>query len=209
MFVSVNQLTIMIGVLSAQVINWLISLHDKQIPDDATAQISCKTGRTAGTSCTAGAGCSAPWWSRRSFFLLMLFVPESVRWLIKNGRDERAGRVLEKIGGSAYATKELADIKATISAEEVATVHFRDLLDPMLKILFIGVCLALLQQWCGMNVIFYYAADIFTAAGYGIKQTMLNIAVIGLTMVVYLCRAALFTVDRVGQRNSCCWAQPP
>ena len=202
MFVSVNQLTIMIGVLSAQVINWLISLHDKQIPDDATAQMILQNWPDSwnvlyGWRWMFGAMVVPAF----LFFLLMLFVPESVRWLIKNGRDERAGRVLEKIGGSAYATKELADIKATISAEEVATVHFRDLLDPkMLKILFIGVCLALLQQWCGMNVIFYYAADIFTAAGYGIKQTMLNIAVIGLTMVVF-CVVALFTVDRVGRKK--------
>ncbi len=51
-----------------------------------------------------------------------------------------------------------------------------------------------------MNVIFYYAADIFTAAGFGIKQTMLNIVVIGTTMVVFSVMA-LFAVDRLGRKK--------
>ena len=50
----------------------------------------------------------------------------------------------------------------------------------MRKILFFGVVLALLQQWCGINVIFYYAKDVFAAAGYEVSDILLNIVIVGL-----------------------------
>ena len=201
MFVSVNQLTIMIGILTAQVVNWLISLHDKQIPDSATAGMIAQNWMDSWNV-------QYGWrWMFAAeavpallFFLLMFLVPESVRWLVKDGQNDRARHILEKIGGSDYANVEVANIKDTISSDEVARVNFRDLLErKMIRILFVGVCLALLQQWCGMNVIFYYAADIFTAAGYNIKQTMFNIVVIGSTMTLSVF-VAIFTVDKVGRK---------
>ncbi len=144
MFVAVNQVMIMIGVLSAQVINWLISLHDTQIPDSATATMILQNWPDCwnvqyGWRWMFGVMVIPAF----LFFLFMSFVPESVRWLVKNGRDEEAQRILDRIGGGDYAKAEVADIKGTISGEEVAHVNFRDLLDPkMLKILLIGVGLA-------------------------------------------------------------------
>ena len=68
------------------------------------------------------------------------------------------------------------------------------------KILILGFFLVLLQQWCGMNVIFYYAADIFQAAGYNIQQMMLNIVVIGTIMVIFA-GTTVFVVDKMGRKK--------
>src|SRR5690606_22791439 len=85
--------------------------------------------------------------------------------------------------------------------EEVSRVHFGALLEPRLfKVLMLGFFLAILQQWCGMNVVFYYAADIFLAAGYDMKQMMLQIVVIGSVMVVSVIFTILL-VDRYGRKT--------
>ena len=70
----------------------------------------------------------------------------------------------------------------------------------MRRVLTIGIVLAVFQQWCGINIIFNYAQEIFAAAGYGISQTMMNIVVTGITNVVFTL-VALFTVDRLGRRT--------
>jgi sugar porter (SP) family MFS transporter len=135
------------------------------------------------------------------FFVLMLVMPESVRWLVKNGENEKARKILLRIGGAAYADREIASIRASIADDEVSAVHFRALLEPgLFKVLMMGFFLAILQQWCGMNVVFYYAADIFLAAGYDMKQMMLQIVIIGSVMVV----SVIFTimvVDRYGRKS--------
>ena len=95
--------------------------------------------------------------------------------MVKDGQFDRARRALAKLGGETYAQAELADIRSTLSTDETGEVHFRDLLAPKLfKILCLGVFLSFFQQWSGLNAIFYYAADIFKAAGYDLKAMMLN-----------------------------------
>ena len=77
---------------------------------------------------------------------------------------------------------------------------FRQLLPPsMRKVLIIGVFLAVFQQWCGINVIFNYAQEIFNAAGYGISDILMNIVVTGVTNVVFTL-VAIFLVDKIGRR---------
>ncbi len=196
-FVSVNQLMIMIGILAAQVTNWQISLLDTEMPANATEAIIRQSwnGQT-GWRWMFGAEVVPAF----LFFLLMILMPESVRWLVKNGQDAKAQRILTKIGGEDYAEAEVAAVKNTISSGEVAQVHFGELLKPgLLKILMLGIFLAILQQWCGMNVIFYYAADIFRAAGYDMKQMMLQIVVIGTVMVIAVV-ITIAVVDKVGRK---------
>jgi MFS family permease len=65
--------------------------------------------------------------------------------------------------------------------------------------LLFGAALAVLQQWCGINVIFYYAKDVFAAAGYQVSDILLNIVIIGLANLTFTF-VAMFTVDRVGRR---------
>lgn len=197
-FVSVNQLMIMIGILAAQVANWQISLLDTEMPANATEEIIRQSWNgQVGWRWMFGLEVIPAF----LFFILMIFMPESARWLVKNGQDLKARNVLSKIGGEHYASAEIAAIKDTISNEEISKVHFGALLEPrLLKVLILGIFLAVLQQWCGMNVVFYYAADIFLAAGYDMKQMMLQIVVIGTVMVISVI-VTIFVVDKLGRKT--------
>ena len=132
-------------------------------------------------------------------FVWMLVVPESPRWLVKNGKDEPARRVLKRIGGALYADQALSEVRASL-IDETARVDFRELLQPgMVRVLSLGVFLAVFQQWCGINTIFYYADEIFTAAGYGVSDILLNIVITGTVMLVFTF-VAIRTVDKWGRR---------
>jgi len=191
--VAINQLTIVIGILMAQVVNWLIA---QPVPDGATAQeiLASWNGQT-GWRWMFGVT-AVP---SLLFLVGMFFVPESPRWLVKNGQRDRAGRVLARVGGSAYAASALADIEATVG-KDTERVNFGELLEPrMSKILVLGVVLAVLQQWCGINVIFYYAKDVFQAAGYEVSAILLNIVILGLANLAFTF-LAIATVDYWGRR---------
>ncbi len=190
--VSINQLTIVIGILAAQIVNYLIA---RRAPDGASPEFILNSwygqyawrwmfGVTAIPSLL--------------FFAGMFFVPESPRWLAKNGNLARARDILARIGGPAYADAAVGDIEQTL-VNENKKVNFGQLLEPkMLRILILGVAVAVFQQWCGINVIFYYAHDIFRQAGYNISAILFNIAIIGavnlLTTLI-----AIYAVDRIGR----------
>jgi sugar porter (SP) family MFS transporter len=129
----------------------------------------------------------------------MFFVPESPRWLVKNGKSDRARKVLARIGGQAYADGEVASVEQTLVGE-IERVNFKDLLEPrMFKILVLGVILAVTQQWCGINVILYYAVQIFEDAHVSVDAALFNIVIIGLVNMIFTI-IAIFTVDRLGRR---------
>jgi sugar porter (SP) family MFS transporter len=193
--VTLNQLTIVFGILAAQLLNMLIA---QKVPDKATAaQIAASWNGQFGWRWmfTLVAAPSA------LFFIGSLLVPESPRWLVKRGRDELARKILARIGGEAYAAAELASIKGTLATEEVNHVRFADLLEPrLLKILLIGCALAVLQQWSGINVLFNYAENIFKNAGFGTNTILLFIVITGVVNMLSTF-IALGTVDRWGRRS--------
>lgn len=196
--VALNQLLIMIGVLSAQLVNWQISLLDEQLPAEAThAIIRQSWAGQYGWRWMFGVEAIPACF----FFVIMIFMPESVRWLVRDGQQQKAEKILTRIGGAVYASNEIEAIRKTIGRDLASHVYFRDLLEPKLfKILLLGIFIAIFQQWCGMNVVFYYAADIFQAAGYTIQQMMLNIVVIGTVMVV----SVIFTIliiEKIGRKK--------
>jgi len=193
-FVSINQLTIVIGILAAQIVNWLIA---QPVPEDASAEfILASWNGQSGWRWMFGAETVPAF----LFFLLMFFVPESPRWLIKYGRNEKAAAILSRLGGAGYATAAIKDIKTTLAGEEIARVNFRDLLEPkLLRIIMLGVFLAMFQQWCGINVIFNYAQEVFASAGYGVSGIMFNIVITGIVNLLFTF-VAIYTVDRFGRR---------
>ena len=193
-FVSVNQLTIVIGILAAQLANWLIA---RPVPAGTTAaEILHSWNGQAGWRWMFGAE-AVP---ALLFFLLMFAVPESPRWLVRNGRGGEAERVLGKVGGAVFAAKAMADIRETLTAADAGRVRFRALLEPgMAGVLLIGVALAVYQQWCGINVIFYYAEEIFSAAGYGVSDILFNIVITGTVNLVFTL-VAIRLVDRLGRK---------
>jgi sugar porter (SP) family MFS transporter len=192
--VSINQLTIVIGILLAQLDNWLIA--DK-VPSDSTARqiLESWNGQTGWRWMFGVTAVPAV-----LFFFGMFAVPESPRWLAKNGKPERARHVLARIGGDAYADRALTEIETTL-ADEGQRTNLRDLFQPsLMKVLLLGVGLAVFQQWCGINVIFNYAEEVFAAAGYKISDILFNIVVTGLVNLIFTF-VAIATVDRVGRRK--------
>ena len=193
-FVSINQLTIVIGIVAAQVVNWLIA---KPVPPGATAEaiLHSWNGRL-GWRWMFGAE-TVP---AGLFFLLAFFIPESPRWLVKKGRADRAGKILSALGGEDYARATLAEIQKTLEGGE-AKASFRTLLEPgILKILALGAFLALFQQWCGINVIFNYAQEVFAGAGYQVSDILFNILITGIVNLLFTF-VAIRTVDRLGRRK--------
>lgn len=192
--VAINQLTIVSGILLAQSINWFLVRH---LPTGATDDLIRNSwfgqqgwrwmfGLTAVPSLL--------------FLFGMSLVPESPRWLAKNGRSEAARGILSKIGGADYAQAAVRDIESTLAREEIQRVRFRDLLEPgMRKVLILGIVLAGFQQWCGINVIFNYAQEIFHEAGYDISSVLKNMAWTGSVNLAFTF-VALGFVDRGGRR---------
>lgn len=131
------------------------------------------------------------------FLLLLLAVPESPRWLVKNGEPEKALDVLRKVGGASYAAAELAKIRETVAHE---TGSVRQLFRPGLRwALGIGVALAILQQVTGINVFLYYAPEIFKQLGLGVDAALLQTVVVGAVNLLFTI-VAIWTVDRVGRK---------
>ena len=190
--VAINQLTISMGVLSAQVMNMLIA---QPVPIGATDEMIFNSWNGQTGWRWMFWACSAP---AAVFFLLLWFVPESPRWLMKAGKTEDAFSIFRKIGGDDYATKERREIIDTINPDE--HLPFKTLFSKGLApVLILGIGLAVFQQWCGINVIFNYAEEIFTSAGYGISGTLLNIVLTGIVSLVFTI-VAMFLVDRWGRK---------
>jgi MFS transporter, SP family, arabinose:H+ symporter len=193
-FVSINQLTIVIGILAAQLINWRIA---RPVPPGATTSdiLASWNGQTGWRwmfyACTIPAGL---------FFILMWFVPESPRWLAQNIENHaKAKKVLSKIGGNEYATSEFSSIEKSINESKEKT-DLRLLKQPGIsKLLILGIVLAVFQQWCGINVIFNYAQEIFTNAGYSVSDILFNIVITGCVNLIFTF-IGMFTVDRLGRK---------
>lgn len=191
--VSLNQLTIVLGILGAQITNWLIA---DPIPADFTAADIC-------ASWNGQMGWRWMFWAAAfpatAFLLLACFIPESPRWLAMKGKERTAWNVLSKIGGEAYAKTELQSVEETTSSRSGQGGLKLLFSRPFRKVLIIGVIVAVFQQWCGTNVIFNYAQEIFQSAGYSLGDVLFNIVVTGIANVVFTF-VAIYTVDRLGRR---------
>ncbi|WJT09030.1 sugar porter family MFS transporter [Vibrio harveyi] len=193
-FVAINQLTIVIGVLAAQIINLLIA--EPVASNAAQADILQSWNGQMGWRYMFGAELVPAF----AFLLLMFVVPESPRWLVKMGMVDKAKATLLRIGSESYASRTVQEIESTLSAE-TRSLPFSALFKPDVKpVLVIGVVLAAFQQWCGINVIFNYAQEIFASAGFDINDTLKSIVATGLINLVFTILAIPF-VDKIGRRK--------
>ena len=200
-FVSLNQLTIVLGILGAQAVNYLIVMsHPLGIDPETGVEF-------------VGAALLETWNGRIGwrvmfgveavpallFFVWAFFIPRSPRWLVKSGSEERASAVLTRLGGPRYADDALAEIETTL-AEGHRQAGLGELLSPRMKrIMAIGIFLAVFQQWCGINVIFVYAADLFKDAGYSVTDVFLQLVCIGTTNLVATF-VGMALVDSLGRK---------
>ncbi len=192
--VAINQLTIVTGILAAQIINYLIA---EKVPAGATDLeiLNSWNGQT---------GWRIMFWAEVvpavAFFLLAFMIPESPRFLAKTGKWQPSQKILEKIGGFAYAQSEGIQIRKTLE-EASSRVDWTALTTKKTRpVLVLGLFLAVFQQWCGINVIFNYAEEIFTSAGYTVSEMLLNIIITGTVNLVFTL-AAIRMVDSWGRRK--------
>lgn len=191
--VSLNQLAIVIGVLLAQFMNFIIA---EPIPEglEGAALVDTWNGQYGWRWMFIAASFPAV-----LFFVLAFLIPESPRWLIKAGKENKAVKILRKLGDENYVKNSLSDIKETLK-DERSGINFKALAKPVtFKIVLLGMFLAFLQQWSGNNTIFYYAQEIFTQAGYQVGDLLFNIVITGSVMLVFTF-IALGLVDRVGRK---------
>ncbi len=192
--VTINQLTIVVGILGAQIVNWLIADKVSEGATAALIRMSWNGQRGWRWMFTAVVVPAVV------FFLGTLFIPESPRWLAKSGFIDQARQVLARIGGQSYGNETLREIQNALAKELQVSTPWHELVSPsVLKILVIGVVLAALQQWSGINIIFNYAEEIYRSAGYGVSGTLFNIVITGTINLVFTI-GALVLVDRFGRR---------
>lgn len=193
--VALNQLTIVLGILAAQIVNLLIA---EPVPAGQTV--------AALDSWNCQMGWRWMFWAEGVpafiFMVLAFFIPESPRWLVMKGLTERASGILKGIGGGEYAAAEIEAVEAANRNESNSNKGGLRLLlsRPYRAVLVLGIVVAVFQQWCGTNVIFNYAQEIFADAGYDLGEMLFNIVLTGITNVVFTI-VAIFTIDRVGRRR--------
>ena len=192
--VALNQFTIVFGILFAQIANWLIA---RQVPADAGRDFIRQSWNGQLGWRWMFAAVAVP---SLIFLLSALFVPESPRWLMSVGRLDRARRVLSRVGGAAYAEAVLKESEQIPTPDRMAALAAGLKAGGFRKALLIGVALAVLQQWSGINILFNYAEEIYRSAGYSVNGIMFNIVITGAINV--LCTLIAFAfVDSAGRRR--------
>lgn len=136
------------------------------------------------------------------YFLALLFIPESPRYLVARGRQDRARDVLTRLFGAAEADRKIKEIDASLAAD-----HHRpklsDLVDrstgKIRKIVWTGIGLAVFQQLVGINVVFYYGAVLWQSVGFSENDALL-INIVSGTVSILACIATIFLIDRIGRK---------
>jgi MFS transporter, SP family, xylose:H+ symportor len=192
--VSLNQLAIVCGILGAQIFDWQIG--------------------TRGAGLFSGSLSAAVWNAQYGWrwmftavaapavllFVLAGIIPESPRWLVSRRRAADAEIVLARMGGCEYASAMARTIAEHVQQDRAQVSGWRDLASPgVRRLVLIGIGLAVLQQWSGINILFNYAEEVYRSAGYGVNDILFNIVITGTINFVFTLLAMLF-VDRIGRR---------
>jgi MFS transporter, SP family, arabinose:H+ symporter len=135
------------------------------------------------------------------YFVGLLFVPQSPRWLVMKGREEEALPIMEQAVGRVAAADEIAEIRASIAREDhVEKAALRELFTPAMRlVLTVGIVVGILQQITGINSVFFYAPVIFEQSGIGTDAAFVQAIFVGLTNLVFTILAILL-IDRLGRK---------
>jgi SP family arabinose:H+ symporter-like MFS transporter len=131
------------------------------------------------------------------FFILVTTIPKSPRWLVVNGQIEKASRILSRIVGPESAASEIKEITDTVGAEKNS---LRMLLEPGMKLaVLLGVSLAVLQQFTGIDAVIYYGPKILEGAGFGMSEALGSQVIIGSINLSFTILAILM-IDKFGRK---------
>ena len=136
------------------------------------------------------------------FFVALLFIPESPRFLVASNRKEAARRVLSRLFGSTAAEHKLRSIDESLAADHHRP-RLADLIDirtgGLRHVVWIGIGLASFQQLVGINVVFYYGAVLWQSVGFSESDALLiNVLSGGLSVIA--CTATILLIDRIGRK---------
>jgi sugar porter (SP) family MFS transporter len=137
------------------------------------------------------------------FFIVLFLIPESPRWLIVKAQEPKALSILKRIYGEHEAGNQVINVKNLINMETKS--DWRMLLQPGFRMaLFIGVALAMLGQFMGVNAVLYYGPTIFTESGLSSGDSLFYQVLVGLVNMLTTV-LALAIIDRVGRKQLVYW----
>ena len=187
--VSLNQMTIVLGILAAQVVNMLLA-RDTSVTSEQAWNLAW--------------GWRWMFWAETlpaALFLIMsFFIPESPVYLrLKAAIEQEQSQTRLS---SAEREQARPKVKAAMTSQQ--TEHKAGLSELFQhkygKVLLLGLIIAVFQQWCGTNVIFNYAQEIFTGAGYDVDGMFIDIVITGIANVIFTI-VALYTIEKWGRRT--------
>ncbi|MDZ7616149.1 MAG: sugar porter family MFS transporter [Patescibacteria group bacterium] len=192
--VALYQLSIVLGILAAYCSNWCLVEYSAARPDAFGNEGMLHRVLVAEVW---RAMFGAEMLPASLFLLLLLFVPESPRWLAKEGRNDAAVAILSRVGGREVAQRQMAEIQASLDHEEGT---WAELFKPGLRTaLLVGVMLSVFGQLSGVNIVVYYGPKILATAGYDDVASLLGQVGFGLINLVFTI-VALLVIDRWGRR---------
>ena len=193
--VSLYQLAVTIGFLGAYLVNYQLLGYSMSNPDVSTGWWNLVFVSEVWRGMLGMETLPAI-----MFFIIIFFIPESPRWLILKGREEKATNILERIYTSSKETLfQLTETKSVLSSESKS--EWKLLLQPSIrKAVIIGVCIAVLGQFMGVNAVLYYGPSIFENAGLSGGDSLFYQVLVGLvnTLTTVL---ALVIIDKIGRKK--------
>lgn len=187
---TLQQLMIVIGLFAAFLSNYMIA------------------GASGGASEVLWAGFDAWQWMfwveilpASVFLSCLFFIPESPRYLVASGRIDEAKLVLNSVADAAHTDSKIADIESTL--DKNVKPKLSDIISKYTgnihPIVWVGFGLAVLQQFTGINVVFYYGATLWQAAGFTEENALLQNVISG-SVNVFFTFVAIVLVDKVGRK---------
>lgn len=134
-----------------------------------------------------------------AFLTLLFFVSKSPRWLVKNGEYESAKQVISVVNPEEDADLVLKDIVESVDNEVISKSIFL-FKKPYLPLVIIGIAVGFFNQFTGINIIMYYATDIFRAAGFSTENSIGQTVMIGLTNLIFTL-IAMRVIDHFGRKR--------
>lgn len=194
MLVSLYQLAVTIGVVGAYISNYYL-LHYAQ-----------------GSTCAEGLFGYVfveEWWRGMLgvgvvpsviFLVAVLFIPESPRWLVLKGNTATATSIFSKIYNEISDVKKQISETLEVSKSNAGSSSYASLLKPGIRTaVIVGVCIAMLGQFMGVNAVLYYGPDIFKNAGLGQGDAFFYQVIVGMANMLTTI-GAMFIIDRVGRK---------